>query len=134
MIADEIRSALKERLRVMEETDDNWDYGIDKCCKKKVKILSEDISETMCFLENECTDEEFFWLSEVFDDVSEKAQSKKFIQCLRERLARVRPENYDPKKFKYESTRDFNYDEYVKSINVDIKWAEWVVINDEDDE
>lgn len=129
MIADEIRAALKERLRVMEETDDNWDYGIDKCCKKEVKILSEDISETIHFFTDECTDEEFFWLSEIFSDVAEKTKSSEFVQCLRDRLARVRPETYDQASFNTEHMRKWiDYKEYARSTSLDIDYADGALL------
>ena len=130
MIADEIRAALKERLRIMEETDDNWDYGIDKCCKKEVKILSEDISETIRFFTDECTNEEFFWLSEVFSDVAEKTKSSEFVQCLRNRLARVRREDYKQQSFNTEHMRKcIDYDEYVRSISLDIDYADGALLD-----
>ena len=90
MITNEIRAALDERLRVLRDTNDEWDYGVEKCCKEETQILSKDISGTLHFFETVCTDEEFFWLSEVFSDVSEILQSKQFIQALRTRLALVK--------------------------------------------
>ena len=58
------RKVIKQR----EETDDEWDYGIEQCWKKEIEILSEDIPSTIDFLKNECTDEEYSWISEVIDE------------------------------------------------------------------
>ena len=125
MISQKIRAVLKERLRVLRDTDDEWDYGIEKCCKEETQILSENISDTMLFFETECTDEEFYWLSEVFSDVSEKVQSKEFVQALRTRLAQVTRESYDQKSFNSEHMRKWvDYDEYVRSVSIDIDYAE----------
>lgn len=78
MITEEIRLAIKKR----SETDDEWDYGVQQCCNEEINILSRNIEDTIAFLENECTADEFSWLSEVFDDVAEKTQSRAFVDCL----------------------------------------------------
>lgn len=77
MLVDEIRAALAER----RNTDDNWSDGLERCWERETELLSRDISETIAFLEI-CSAEEFVLLSEVFDDVSERAQSREFIDCL----------------------------------------------------
>ena len=78
MITEEIRAAIKERAA----TDDEWAYGVQKCCNKEIEILSRNMEDTIRFLENECTADEFSWLSEIFDDVTEKTQSQAFVDCL----------------------------------------------------
>ena len=78
MITEEIRSAIKKR----SETDDEWDYGVKQCWEEEIEILSRNIDDTIAFLENDCTADEFSWLSEVFDDVAEKTQSRAFVDCL----------------------------------------------------
>ncbi len=125
MISQKIRVVLNERLRVLRDTNDEWDYGIEKCCKEETQILSESISDTLLFFETECTDEEFFWLSEVFSDVSEIVQSKEFVQTLRSRLAQITRETYDQKSIKSEHMRKWvDYDEYVRSVGMEIDDAE----------
>ena len=78
MISDEIRKSLSKRIA----TDDEWAHGVDLCCNEEIDILSCNIEDTIEFLENECTANEFSWLSEVFDDVAEKTQSRAFVDCL----------------------------------------------------
>lgn len=58
------------------------DYGIQDCCDKMVDILSKDIYETITYLES-CSEEDIYFISEVFEDVSEQLQSKEYIACLR---------------------------------------------------
>lgn len=77
MLVDEIRAALAER----EKNDDNWSDGLKRCWEREVELLTRDISETIAFFES-CSAEEFVMLSEVFDDVSERVQSREFIECL----------------------------------------------------
>ncbi|MBQ7529859.1 hypothetical protein IJT10_08200 [bacterium] len=78
MITEEIRAAIDKRI----STNDEWAYGVEQCYKEEINILSRNIEDTINFLENECTADEFSWLSEVFDDVAQKTQSRKFVSCL----------------------------------------------------
>lgn len=75
---EEIRTAIKQRM----ETDDEWDYGVKQCWEKETELLSHNIDATILFLENDCTDEEFVWLSEVFEEVAKVTQSHAFVDCL----------------------------------------------------
>ena len=45
-------------------------------------FLSEDIVSSIEFLENQATVDEICWVSEVFDDIAAKTQSKDFIEAL----------------------------------------------------
>ena len=105
--------------------DPNDDFGTEKCWEEMTAILSEDIAAAIQYFETECTDEEFYWLGAVFEDVAEKTQSKELIQVLRNRLAKVTPETYCQQNFKTEHMRKWvDYAEYVRSIGVDIDFAE----------
>lgn len=105
--------------------DPNDDFGTEKCWKEMTAILSEDIAATLHYFENECTDEEFYWLGAVFEDVAEKTQSKELIQVLRNRLTKVTPETYCQQNLKNEHMRKWvDYTEYVRGLSVDIDFAE----------
>lgn len=58
------------------------DYGIQVCWDKMVEILSNNICETIEYLEN-CSEEDLYFISEIFEDVSEQLKSEEFITCLR---------------------------------------------------
>lgn len=123
----DLRAKLAHRLTL----DVNDDYGIEESWKELTKILSESVNDTIRFFSDECSDEELFWLSEVFSDVSEIVQSKQFVQTLRMRLARVTRKGYDQKSFKSEHMRQWvDYDEYVRSISMDIDYAEGALNDD----
>ena len=105
--------------------DPNDDFGTEKCWEEMTAILSEDIVATLHYFENECTDEEFYWLGAVFEDVAEKTQSKELIQVLHNRLAKVTPETYCQQNIKNEHMRKWvDYTEYVRGLSVDIDFAE----------
>lgn len=123
----DLRAKLAHRLTL----DANDDYGTEESWKELTEILSENVDDTIRFFNDECSDEELFWLSEVFSDVSEIVQSKQFVQTLRMRLARVTREGYDQKSFKSEHIRKWvDYDEYVRSVSMDIDYAEGALNNE----
>ena len=122
---------LRESILELLSLHPNDDYGTEKCWKEETEILSEDISETIDFFKNQCTDEEFFWLSSVFSDVSEIVQSKQFVETLRSRLARVNRETYNQNSFESEHIRKcVDYDEYVRSVSMEIDYAEGALNTD----
>ena len=101
------------------------DFGIEKCWDQITDILSQDVTETISFIENDCTDEEFYWLGAIFEDVAERTNSKEFVDALRKRLKMVNPETYCKENFKTEHMRKFvDYNEYVRRVSVDIDYAE----------
>ena len=55
--------------------DPNDDFGTEKCWEEMTAILSEDIIATLHYFENECTDEELYWLGAVFEDGSAQQQA-----------------------------------------------------------
>ena len=116
---------LREVITRCTALNPNDDFGMEKCWEEMTVILSHDISATISFFESECTDEEFYWLGSVFEDVAEKTQNKEFIQVLRNRLAKVTPEAYCQQNFKTEHMQKWvDYAEYVRCINSDIDYAE----------
>ena len=78
MIKESMMKIIEERkLKHVED-----DYGIQECWAKMINILSVDVQQTVAYLEN-CTQEEVYYVSEIFEDISERLQSKTFIECLR---------------------------------------------------
>ena len=104
MITEEIRAVIKNRAA----TDDEWAVGVDQCCKIEIEILSRNIDNTIAYLETDCTADEFSWLSEVFDDVAKKTQSRAFVDCLY-RVAKKYPEECK----KYNIDRVIQYTELI---------------------
>nr|MDK8582778.1 hypothetical protein [Lactobacillus iners] len=69
----------REVLKELNETEIEYDYGIEMCWKEEVEILSEDIPSTVEYLKNECTADEFVWISEIIDDLAEKTRSRELV-------------------------------------------------------
>lgn len=125
MIKKMIEPIIKERIRIADETQDNWDYGIEQCWKKEIDILTNDIEKSMAYFLNDCSDEDFFWIAEIFEEIIEKTQSKKMLQCFRTRLSFVISEKYNKDTFSSKYMRKWvDYAEYVRSVSMDIEYAE----------
>ncbi|MBC1291719.1 hypothetical protein HCJ13_03830 [Listeria booriae] len=60
----------------------NDDFGIEKCWSEMTELLSQNEMETINYLE-ESTEKDLYYISEIFEDVSERFQSEQFINCLR---------------------------------------------------
>jgi len=108
MIYDEIKDVVSRRIKLHIEDD----FGIQKCWDDEIEILSRDISETIAFIENECDDEIFYWISEVFDDVAEITQSKEFVTTIKNRAEKIID------------------DETRHSVETDIQYSEYKIDSD----
>ena len=82
MLTEEFRNILKERIRISEETQDNWSEGIEACWKKEIELISDNIEAAVVFLETDCTADEFSWLSEIADDVAKITKSSSFVDAM----------------------------------------------------
>lgn len=71
----------------------NDDLALMECWEQETEILSDDLSETIAFFDT-CTDKEFYWLSEVFDNLIEKTQSRELFQAICKRAERVNNREY----------------------------------------
>ena len=78
MIDKEIRDILSKRKALHPEDS----FAAEKCWDEEIHLMCRDIEQTIDFLENRCTGDEFAWLSEVFEDVQEQTKSVRFTECL----------------------------------------------------
>ncbi len=79
---EDIDLIIAERYRLSKINDDEWAYPIQLCQAQLTELLSRDIAETIRFLNEDCTEEEYAWISEVFDDVAKETKSKDFVRTL----------------------------------------------------
>ena len=108
--------------RVVDSEDNQW---VEDYWKATIELFTKDVAATIMFLQNDCDDEELYFLSEIFEEIVEQTQSKELVSVLRSRLAKVTPENYNQQNFKSEHMRKWvDYNEYVKSIEEEINYAE----------
>ena len=117
-------NTLKEviQFRIVESEDNYW---VEDYWKAAIEMFTKDVAATIMFLQNDCDDEELYFLSEIFEEIVEQTQSKELVSVLRSRLAKVTPENYDQQSFKSEHMRKWvDYNEYVRSVEDEINYAE----------
>lgn len=60
-----------------------WDYGVQQSWKEVLAIISESLDDTVNFIENDCTPNEFSWLSEIYNKIIDIFPSQKIITALR---------------------------------------------------
>ncbi len=82
-----------------QEDGDNevvWEQNV----KEIISILSEDLDKTIDFL-NDCTEKEFYYVSQIFEELDEKFKFQKLIDCVEKNLSRI-SESKIVEKIKYE--------------------------------
>jgi len=97
--------SFRELIKKREALDPDDEYGAQECWKELTNLLAEDMDGTIDFINNECTENEFSWLSEIFDDVVIKTQSHEFIDCVQ----KVAIEKYPEESKKYHIQRQIDY-------------------------
>ena len=111
-------------------TESEEHYFFEDYIKKAAKVFTSDITATIEYIRNECTDEEFFWLSEMFEEIARKSQSMEFIDTLRERLSRVVKDEYNQQAFINDYMRTYvDYDEYIRSMTQEIAYADGQILD-----
>ena len=73
-----IRQVIAQRARVEELSQGEDYYEIEKCWKQLVDVVCEDLDEAIRFLEVDCTEDEFSWISEVLDDIARRKEGGRF--------------------------------------------------------
>lgn len=84
MDTEKIRKAIVHR----KETDAEWADELEKCWAELADALTEDIDTTRKFLFEDCTAEDYLYVSEVYDDIVFKTQSQEYIGLLRDSIKR----------------------------------------------
>lgn len=91
--------------------EDDIKYDTRDFWKKETAIFTKDINETIKFINEDCSDIEFYYLSEIFQEIAEITKSKEFLTCILRRMESIT----DP--------------EYIRSINIDIDIAKSIIEN-----
>lgn len=76
------RVKLREIINERTQLDVEDDFEIEQCRIKLAKLLTRNIAETNQYLQYECTEEEYLWISEVFDEIARITKDDEFVRCL----------------------------------------------------
>ena len=83
MNVDIFEKVMNERARIQQDTQDNDYIGIEICCKETIDIIKEDISGFIIFLKEECSTQDFLFISEWFNELASSIKSQELFTCLR---------------------------------------------------
>lgn len=89
MDASTIRAIIAKR----EQTNDEWQFGVEQCWAELVDALTEDLDWTKAFLTEECSADELSWIGEVFDELVEKTYDESLVAAIRRAIAKYPEEN-----------------------------------------
>ncbi len=78
----EFKNEMDTMLKKRKGLNINDDFGIAKCWNEMTVLLTQNENETIDYL-NECNEDDLYYISEIFEDISEQLQSERFITCLR---------------------------------------------------
>ena len=105
---EEINMSINEEYQKLiekrESIEGDIDYDNNPVIQEMIKLLTDDINATVSFLDAECTESQFVWMSEIFDEIAEYTRSKAFIHALR-RTAQKYPN----------ATEQYNIDYFIDS-------------------
>ena len=74
---------MTEVLKKRKALNINDDFGIEQCWNEMTELLSQNEDEMIRYLAD-VNEDDLYYISEIFEDISEKLQSEQFINCLRE--------------------------------------------------
>lgn len=124
------KKELREVIEKVMFLHPEFDYEHEKCWEREVQLATEDMPGTLDFIKNECTDEEFFYLAGVFDDIARESQNWEFIDTIKKRTEAVTAESYAKNSFKTDLLKKItSVDEYKESIKIDIDFAEYNMLD-----
>ena len=79
---------LKELIKEREQIDAQNDVLTEQNHNEQFELLSDNLLETMDFL-NICSSEEIYWVSELFERLSEHFKSQELIDCMESNAKRT---------------------------------------------
>ena len=74
--AEKYRELLKKRI----ETPDEILSFKDPCMKGAIALFAQNIPEAIEFLKNDCTEDEYSWISEIIEDIAAESESLELIR------------------------------------------------------
>lgn len=99
-ISNEFSTLIQKRKAIEGDVD----YDNNPIIRDMISLLTQNANQTVYFIKNECTEEQFIWLSEILDEIIEKTQSKEIIDALRSTA------------LKYpQATQKYNIDYFINS-------------------
>lgn len=70
-----------ELIEKRKEYKGDVDYENNPVIKAMVQLFTQNIEETIEFLNEDCSAEQLIWLSEIMDEIAAKTKSRAFIEA-----------------------------------------------------
>lgn len=97
--AEKYRELLKKRVEIPDEI---LSFK-DPCMKDAISLFAKNVPEAIEFLKNDCTEDEYSWISEIIEDIAAESENLELIQAYAN-LAEKYPE--ETKRFNVKSFID----------------------------
>ena len=108
------KKRFKEIISKLDSLELNDDLVHAKCWRDEVAVLTEDVNGTIDYLKNECTEDEYSWISEIIEDLIAITKSRELL------------ESYKGLMQKYpEASREYNIASFVESAEAILQRAAW---------
>ena len=82
------KEVIKRREYIENISNGEWAEGIQECYNQEIAILLEDIPSTIDYLRNECTGDEYVWISEIIDDLAVETNSRELVDCYKKLMTK----------------------------------------------
>jgi len=82
---EKIKSIIAKRIAIHPE----YDFGIKECWKEALNVVKENPESVLLFINNDATDEEVYWFSEILCDMYDLLQDDRIINAFKERAERM---------------------------------------------
>lgn len=123
MKLDRIKKAVEMNDKIGMEMDPN-DVIQDECWEAFIEELTRNIDETVKYFNEECTDNELFWISPVFEEIIDATQSKEILNAIRHRYERITEDSLNQAKEESEFIKEnCQLQDFKKNIGEEIEYA-----------
>lgn len=84
-MTESLKSIIAKRI----STHPEYDFGINECWREALQLVKENPESVVMFVNNDATDEEVYWLSEILCDIYDLLQNDSIIDAFRERANKM---------------------------------------------
>lgn len=78
-ISNEFNDLIEKRKTITDDVD----YDNNPVIKSMVSLLAQDVPQTVAFIMDNCSKEQFVWMSEILDELIMQTKSTEIINALR---------------------------------------------------
>lgn len=87
MISNEDREKFINLVKAMKSADPQNEIFWQNNFQQRLEILTKDLDNTIDYI-NTCSEDELYYISECFEELSEHFQSQKLIDCVKNNISR----------------------------------------------